>query len=322
MASPFAATLPVARYRFTAKLHAPLRLPNYAGSLLRGQFGAALRDVACMTRQPSCGGCPLLQTCPYTRIFEAPAPPTHALQKFNNIPNAYVVEPPPLGTRELDAGQRLVFHMVLAGGALAQLALVVFAWQRALAQGLTRARSVAELESVAWVDEAGAATPVWTHEAPVIAGHEASLRVAAPASSLGGIALSVHTPLRLQSQGHPLRPEQLTPRALIAAVARRAALMMEFHAGLADWGPQVQQVVELAQTLSDTRDLRWQDWTRYSSRQQQEMTLGGVLGRWSLHGPSPSLVSVWPWLWLGQWLHVGKNATMGMGAYNLEGTFQ
>jgi len=25
-------------------------------------------------------------------------------------------------------------------------------------------------------------------------------------------------------------------------------------------------------------------------------------------------------LWLGQWLHVGKNATMGLGAYALEGS--
>ena len=47
--------------------------------------------------------------------------------------------------------------------------------------------------------------------------------------------------------------------------------------------------------------------------------LGGVLGRWSLRGDPATLAALWPWLWLGQWLHVGKNATMGMGAYALEG---
>ena len=30
------------------------------------------------------------------------------------------------------------------------------------------------------------------------------------------------------------------------------------------------------------------------------------------------LAALWPWLWLGQWLHVGKNATMGMGGYALQ----
>ncbi|WP_420842151.1 CRISPR system precrRNA processing endoribonuclease RAMP protein Cas6 [Halorhodospira abdelmalekii] len=24
---------------------------------------------------------------------------------------------------------------------------------------------------------------------------------------------------------------------------------------------------------------------------------------------------IWPWVWLGQWLHVGKGAVMGMGRY-------
>ena len=62
--SQLAATthLPIARYRFSARVVDALALPPYAGSLLRGQFGAALRQLACMTRQPSCGGCPLRDT--------------------------------------------------------------------------------------------------------------------------------------------------------------------------------------------------------------------------------------------------------------------
>jgi CRISPR/Cas system endoribonuclease Cas6 (RAMP superfamily) len=47
------------------------------------------------------------------------------------------------------------------------------------------------------------------------------------------------------------------------------------------------------------------------------MTLGGVMGHWTLHGSAEALAALWPWLWLGQWLHVGKNATMGMGGYAL-----
>ncbi|NCP41771.1 MAG: hypothetical protein GW848_14985, partial [Rhodoferax sp.] len=98
--------LPIARYRLTARVQQPLSLPDYAGSLLRGQFGAALRHVACMTRQPTCPGCPLIPTCPYTRIFEAPPPPkgSHALQDFNQIPNPYIIEPPTPGARVVNAG--------------------------------------------------------------------------------------------------------------------------------------------------------------------------------------------------------------------------
>ena len=333
-------SITLARYRFTARVQQSLTLPEYAGSLLRGQFGAALRDVACMTRAPACPGCSLIQTCPYTRIFEAPPPPkgAHALQDFSQIPNAYVLEPPTPGARVLAADEDLVFHMVLIGHAAQQLALVVFALQRALAQGLTRERVHADLLRVELVDAHGTAEPVWTIERPVLAEHTATL-CANPSNLLAATAgftcasdqnestsLSLHfyTPLRLQSQGQPLGVGQLTPRALIAAIARRTALLMEFHGGNpqapgghSTWGDAARHATADACTLTDTRELHWFDWTRYSSRQQQQMILGGVLGTWTLHGSVDTLSRLWPWLWVGQWLHVGKNATMGMGGYCL-----
>ena len=319
-----AVPLPLARDRFTARLQAPLELPHFAGSLLRGQFGAALRNVACMTRQPTCHGCPLLQTCPYTRIFEAPPPPkrnpvqsTHARQDFSQIPQPYVMEPPAPGVRLLATGDLLEFQMVLVGTAIDQLALVLFALQRALKQGLTRQRIPAELRRVDWLDVQGAAQEIWTIDRPVLAPHASQVAIPPAPSGINTLTLHIHTPLRLQSQGKPLGVGQLSPRALVAAVARRTSLLMEFHAGQSGWGGAGKAVAFQSDALTDEQHLTWYDWTRYSSRQQQEMTLGGVMGRWTLHGPTETLQTIWPWLWLGQWLHVGKNATMGMGGYRL-----
>lgn len=324
--------LPIARYRLTARLRQGVRLPDYAGSLLRGQFGAALRGVACMTRQPTCTGCPLQTTCPYAQIFEAFPPATHNLQAFSAIPNAYVIEPPlpPAGllharpapgqTHPADLGQgdELVFHQVLVGAAMQQLALVVFAWQRALAQGLTKSRSPADLLQVDWVDAHGNSHLIWTQQHPVLDAHPANLAIPPAPEGLQALHLHIRTPLRLQHQGQPLRPAQLSPRTLVAAVARRVALVLEFHAQQPNWGRQVPAAVALAQQLHDQRDMQWFDWVRYSRRQQQEMTLGGVLGTWVLRGSPEALTAAWPWLWLGQWLHVGKNATMGLGGYTLQ----
>jgi len=314
-------SLPIARYRFTARVQQPLALPDYAGSLLRGQFGAALRNVACMTRQPSCTGCPLVQTCPYTRIFEAqpPAKGQHALQDFSSIPNPYIIEPPTPGARVLQANDELVFQMVLVGHAIDQLALVVFALQRALAQGLTRQRIPVELLQVDWIDASATAQPVWSQAQPTLAAHPTQLQVPAAPDQLGHLTLHINTPLRLQSQGQPLGVGQLTPRALVATLARRVALLLEFHAGQTGWGDAAKHITQASLTLQDRQELHWFDWTRYSSRQQQEMTLGGVLGQWSLQGSPDELAKLWPWLWLGQWLHVGKNASMGMGGYMLSG---
>jgi len=308
--------LPLARYRFTFRMAAPLRLPDYAGSLLRGQFGAALRRVSCMTGEKTCDACPLRTTCPYPAIFEAPAPATHAMQHFSHVPNPYVIEPPPFGTRFIDAGGTLQFAIVLVGRAVAQLPLISFALQRAVEGGLGKERATGSLDSIEWQagDDESSFVSVWQAGEAAIAPHEALLGRTAPATATSSIRLRLHTPLRLQQQGHPVRPQALTPRKLVADLLRRITLLAEFHADRPGLVTDAPALVRHAETLDHQPALRWQDWSRYSSRQQQEMTLGGAMGEWTLHGDVAPLL---PWLRLGQWLHVGKNATMGMGHYAL-----
>lgn len=304
--------LPIARYRLRFSMPQGLKLPEYAGSLLRGQFGAALRRTACMTGAKTCPGCPLVRTCPYPAIFETPAPESHPLQRFSQVPNPYVIEPPPFGTRWVAAGDCLEFGVVLMGRALGQLPLVAYALQRAFRHGVGSERFVGELEDIVW-ERDDAAQSVWDAEGGSILSHVPGVEV----PHLPGVRharLAIATPLRLQSQGRPLGPDAVTPRRLLTTLLRRASLLFEMHA---DWPGIVGDAAALArraEALTESRDLRWREWTRFSSRQQLEMTLGGVVGDWRLEGDLGPLAL---WLWLGQWLHIGKNATMGMGRYSL-----
>jgi hypothetical protein len=304
--------LPVVRYRFIFRMQDELRLPEFAGSLLRGQFGAALRRIACMTGAPVCAGCPLYRTCPYPAIFETPRPSAHALQRFSQVPNPYVIEPPVIGLRRVAAGERLSFHVVLVGRALDQLPLIAYAFQRAFAHGIGRLRAKGTIEDLLCERPEGAHL-VWDAEHSCIRPHERTLIVPPPPDTQA-MTLSIVTPLRLQNQGHPLAPEKLRPRTLFTALLRRASLLFEIHADMPPVGAEASRLAAAAERLTDERSLRWKDWTRFSSRQNQEMTLGGVVGEWRLAG---DLDELFPWFWLGQWLHVGKNATMGMGMYSI-----
>jgi len=315
-------TLPLARYRYTFRMREPLRLPDYAGSLLRGQFGASLRRISCMTQQATCDGCPLRGTCPYAAIFEAPAPAQHDMQRFSHIPNPYVVEPPQIGTHQIDVGGLLTFNLVLFGRSLEHLPLISFAMQRAIEQGLgsERARGTLEQIDVQRADHTAdthAWTPIWQRGDTQLAPHDATLPLAAPTvmSAATRARLTFLTPLRLQHQGQPIRPEALTPRKLMADLLRRITLLAEFHADRPAFVPDVHDLVHRAEGLAHQHELRWHDWSRYSSRQQREMPLGGALGSWTLSGELEPLL---PWLRVGQWLHVGKNATLGLGAYTLD----
>jgi hypothetical protein len=310
MALRTGAALPVARYRFTFRMHDDLRLPEYAGSLLRGQFGATLRRTACLTGLPECLPCALYRTCPYPAIFMAPAPAAHPLQRFSEVPNPYVIEPPPLGLRHVPAGDVVSFHIALVGRAVAQLPLIAYAWRHAFGHGIGRARARGQLEDIE-LEKPDGARSVWDTGLARIAPHEPEITVP-PLPTTDAVTLRITTPLRLQSQGHPVPPDRLRPRTLLTALVRRAALLFELHAGQPGLAGDARRLAAIADRLGDERRLEWKDWTRFSSRQRQEMTLGGVIGEWTLRGDLEELL---PWFWLGQWLHVGKNATMGMGKY-------
>ena len=307
-------TLPIARIRLVAVAETPLLLPDYAGSTLRGAFGGALRRLACMTRQPECPGCPLRQTCPYAVIFETAPPPEGAtLQKFSEIPRPYVIEPPAWGSRRWEPGAPFHFHLVLIGRALQQLPLIMLAWQQALDRGIGAGRGRAALHQAIWESPEG--------EVPVY--DAASGRTEAIATSPTnpppqpqGVMLNFHAPLRLQQNGRALGPDQVSARTLIAALCRRASLLETFH-GSGDPGYDFPALLDAAESLCEHRQLQWRDWTRRSTRQQNTMQLGGLIGRWQLEGSTAAMALLHPFLHTGQYLHVGKEATFGMGGYRL-----
>ncbi|NGZ06557.1 MAG: CRISPR system precrRNA processing endoribonuclease RAMP protein Cas6 [Magnetococcales bacterium] len=305
-------SLPVARYRLEWEMETRMRLPEYAGSALRGVFGAALRRVVCLTGEPECPGCGLWRSCPYPLMFETPVPVSATGERMQAVvPNPYVIEPPPWGERIHQPGEPLVFHMVLVGKALAQLSLIVFAWQRALARGVGPDHGKARLIRVVLVESQGE-REIFNPEGLSLIEHFPCVQVP-PWPEPSVVTMQIITPARVQRDGSPLGPERITPRDLLVNLMRRVSQVMELH-GQRQISANYADLAQQARLIDARGRLTWRDWTRRSGRQQQTMALGGVVGAWNLTGP---LEPFWPFLYLGQWLHVGKNATFGLGHYRL-----
>ena len=310
---PLPAPFPAARYRLEFTTEQPIHLPEYAGSALRGAFGHALRQIACVTRERHCSACALYRTCAYPAIFETPAPLHYTRRKLGNVPLPFVVEPPPWGERAHATGSTLKFATVLIGPALAQLPLVLMAWRRALQLGLGPQQGTARLARV-FVE--GNDEPVLSDATGRVRAHAQQLAVPLPDATPERVTLVLDTPLRLQRAGHVLGVGELTPADLLRALLRRVAELVELQLG-GTLDIDFAALSAHAATITGDAQLTWRDWTRHSSRQQQHMVLGGAVGRWTLHG---ELAPFWPLLHLGQWLHVGKNATFGLGRYHIEET--
>ena len=242
-------TFPLARYRFDWRATSPLRMPEYAGSMLRGAFGHVLRQLSCMTKQKECEGCPLIASCPFPAIFAPPPPTNHALQNFSEIPVPYIIEPPDWGETQLGKGAPFSFHMVLIGRAMRELPLIILAWRRALARGVGPGDGQADLVRVMHCGAAGE-TEIHNPDTGVIAVHQQIVAIPPADPQSGPVTLQFNTPLRLQRNGHALPAHKLDARTLLMALVRRASLLSEFHAG----APLIQQFASLREACGGIQE--------------------------------------------------------------------
>ena len=299
---------PIARYQLNVTMLSPIKLPFFSGSMLRGALGHSLRKVSCITHKKSCLNCPVVTSCPYPEIYEPTAKPAEAVSGYTQLPALYVIEPPQCGEKTLHTGETFSFNMVLMGKALKQLPLIIFAWQKALQKGLTPQQSKAQLTKVAHENDEGF-KPVWSIDQTQLEEHNQLISL--PTLNTEKISLELHTPTRLQRRGKPVGPDKLNARDLLAPLLRRQQLFSQLTAG--ETAQTIRQQIDNTD-INLEHQLKWVDWTRYSNRQQQKMALGGIMGKLTLQG---DLAPYSQPLALGQWLHVGKNTTFGMGRYTV-----
>lgn len=303
---------PLTRYRFEFVTSTSIRLPEYAGSTLRGAFGHALRGLACMTRAKTCDGCMLSATCPYISLFE-PQKPSSGSISLATPPVPYIIEPPAWGARHYAPGETLSFHFTLIGKAVDHLPLCIMAWRRAFSRGVGAGDGTAEILQV--VHETLESETIIYYAGETITEHPRFIALCeqkVPAT----VTLSFITPLRLQENGHALAPNRLTPRPLLTALVRRANLLAEHHQDLTLYTrAQFTEFALAANQIEGQVEMEWRDWTRRSARQKSTMQLGGCMGHWTLNG---DLSTFWNILRLGELLHVGKEASFGLGQYRLQ----
>jgi hypothetical protein len=306
-------TLPLARYRLSFQTVSVAHFPNYAGSAWRGIFGRALKRLVCVTREPVCANCLLYRSCVYPYIFETPPDPqVGKLRKCTAAPHPFVLVPNTEAKGTLPAGTNFTLDITLFGHGNRYLPYVIHALNQAGRQGIGKGDGRLMLQRVEQIDENGGRT-IYTEGDRLTPLPPAVPTVPACPRQL---TLTLETPLRLKVDGHLLIPESFSFGALFSYLLRRISLLTAFHtdtpletdfAGLS----RAAKIIGVKEA-----DLHWHDWTRYSTRQDTLMQMGGLLGSITLAGDE--LEPFWPYLWLGQWTHAGKGTSMGLGRYRIE----
>jgi len=295
-------------------------LPAYQGSTLRGAFGRAFRTVTCAVRRTDCSDCLLKDKCVYAYVFETPRPEgAEMMRLYPTVPHPFILEPPTDGPQEISPGQALKMGLTAVGRGLEFLPYYVYAVRQMGRQGLGRRLARFELDSVTqtgWLNRSS--KPVFRAgeeklerpNPPVV--WEDIVSLAETPEKIERIGLEFQTPLRIKFGGRFVA--DLEFHHLVRNLLRRLSALAYFHCG---WSGQLdfRSLIKKSETVRTLESgLQWRDWERYSSRQQERMKMGGLVGSISFTG---GLTEFLPLLYLGELVHVGKGTSFGLGKYQI-----
>lgn len=301
----------------------PLHMPAYnKGNVIRGGFGSTFRRIVCHTNCREAETCELRNVCPYTALFQPFVPEgSEKISRNRDIPRPFVIKPPLEAKETYLPGERLSFDLVLVGKIKDYLPYFIVTFKELSQAGLGRNRAPMELVAVDHVGRDGAASTVYTKEdnlvrPPAEAIHWRDLCASHESNNGAGkvtrITLRFLTPTLLKADGVQVR------RPVFGVIAKRLRdrinALSYFYCGMGldidfkAFGEQAEKV----KTISDST--RWVESSRYSRRREVTHDLSGFVGEVSFEG---ELEMFLPYLKLGEYLHVGKNAVFGNGWYEI-----
>jgi len=310
-------TMELGRYRAVFRVRTALRLPAYAGSLWRGTLGHALQEVFCQTRRFDCRPCELRRDCLYAQLLEtAPDPKISLMRDQAMVPHPMVLHiPAPNHPVVHQPGARIELEFSLFGEANDQIPALIQGLTAMANRGFGRGEGRLGLERVELLDPALSQGPARLIFEGGCFYETGLLPPAVLPQAPDQIRINLITPLRLKQRGQMITGDRLDITCFIRALVRRISLVNTFH-GRDPLSIHFEEVWEQARnTRIRQRALRHYKWARYSSRQKRTIRMDGILGHMTLDLRGQE--ALWPFLWWGQHLLMGKGTIMGLGRYSL-----
>ncbi|MCX8027193.1 MAG: CRISPR system precrRNA processing endoribonuclease RAMP protein Cas6 [Thermodesulfovibrionales bacterium] len=309
-----------ARFVFTCKATSQFRLPEQKGSTFRGGFGHVLKKTVCINKKADCNRCILVDSCIYSYIFETKSPEGSKLQKgFEKAPHPFVLIPPSQEKNLFKEGDTFTFALTLIGKAIDYLPYFVFAFQQLGSSGIGSQEGTFTIESIT-NEHFSQQIEIYNPFSNKLSG---TLHIYASenffhlykyllTSNLDELQIHIVTPLRIKTEGS--LTDDFTFFDFMRLLMNRLYTLTYFHCGNV-FDRDHRDLLELSKSVKTVdKYLQWKDWTRYSNRQQSEMKIGGVVGSFTLKGELKPFI---PFLKIGEYVHIGKLTSMGLGGYRI-----
>lgn len=292
--------------------------PRYKGSMLRGILGISLRNAVCMTKKTDCSQCLILRNCIFTKLFTASS------QENNNVPQLappYCIEPPLDSKDVYNQNDVFSFKLKLFSYASEYLPYFIHALSLAGKRGMGKRTELGEgkfsIENIIYnrqniydsQEELLHSFKDETLKIPNFQIQECSMENNIP-KKLEILEITFPVPIRFKQENR--LSSELSFSQFINLITRRMKALWAID-GQEVWVDNYKEGMALAQDIKLVKNnLHWQDWTRYSGRQETKMQFGGLVGSITYEGDIDPFKE---FLEFGSKVHLGKQTSFGLGLF-------
>jgi len=244
------------------------------------------------------------------------------MRKYPFAPHPFIITPPLEEKRDYQMGETLSFELTLIGKSIDYLPYFIYTFDELGRMGIGKGKGKYQLEEVRASqigerskDKGERGEIIYSGKEKVLHGNYRAICIGDLSSfdlSPSILHLTFLTPTRLKFDGR-LSPT-LEFHILFRNLLRRISLLSYFHCG-EELKLDFKGIIENSKAVRVQKEnLSWFDWERYSNRQETKMMMGGFIGSITFEG---NLKEFMPFLHLGEYIHVGKGTSFGLGKYEI-----
>lgn len=299
--------LPLAEYKFTYNAIDSISVPAFSGSLWHSVFGKALKDVSCIAPDSECKSCLFYKQCDYPLIFRGVAdkPP-----KQQTLVSPHIFQSSSAESTSVPPKGRFSIKLLLVGSANQRLAGVIQAMHKIGLNGLGKHRSKLALQGVtrqlSGYFEQNLLSNQRIHAADLVQ------KKVIP-EPIERVRLQFTTPFKFSGKAANTSSFQID--FFLMMLIRRLSSLQYYYTDQA-LEADFKTLKTLTQTVPVTNNtMSLIAFSELSHRNCLHKQSKGWIGHIDLDLSRHHVL--WEFLFLGQWMNVGKNANMGFGSYQL-----
>jgi len=300
--------LPIAKYKLVLQLKQEIVFSNFKGAVFRKGFGYALKKICCVVKKGSCKICFHKSKCVYNLLFEEKINnKEYRMLGFSEPPRPFVVEPPVDEKKVYKSGETFEIYILIFGNSIQFLPYLVLTFNELGKNGIGETKAKYELLTVTTIDN----KPIYDIHTQTFYNYDSTIKISFDdIKEINEIKIKFLTPTRIKTVGKTM---DITFQTLIKSLIRRLTGLLLFYTDK-KLECNFDEIINESEKISiKSSNLKRVEIERLT-QQKNIVKLSGVTGEIIYQG---ELTKFYPLLKIGEYIHIGRNTTFGLGKYEI-----